>query len=426
MIVIALLFAVLLVTGVPIAMVLGLTGFVHISLFNPGALDIMPQRMLSVINNFTLLAIPLFVLAGELMNSSGVTARLIDFARNFVGHLRGGLGYVNVMVGLFLGAILGSATAEAAIRGSTIAPEMEKKDGYERETAAAITATSSSLGPIFPPSIVFILYAVLANVSIGAMFLAGIFPALLITAVHFIYIYYYARKKGLGKLPLPKFRDFLISFVRALPALLVPVVILGGIFSGYFTATESGAIACLLALIIGIASRNLRLADVPGILIRSGITTAAICIIVATSNILGWSLAFEQVPQKATELFTAISENPLVILLLINLLLLVIGMFLDITAGMLIMVPVLVPVVTALGVDPIHFGLIVSLNLVIGLCTPPVGTVLFITSGIVKVPLHSLVRACIPLIMWMLVVLMIVTYVPEVSLYLPKAFGLIK
>ena len=420
-----LLFIVLLFVGVPVALVLGFTGFAHILFTNPDTLAIIPQRMISVVNNFTLLAIPFFVLAGELMNSAGITAKLVSLSRNIIGHLRGGLGYVNIMVGLFLGAILGSAAAEAAIRGSTIAPEMEKEDGYEREVAGAITATSSSLGPIFPPSIVFVLYAVLANVSIGAMFLAGIIPALLIALVHMIFIYFYARRKGLRKLPLPSFKKFLVSFLQAVPALLVPVIILGGIFSGFFTATESGAIACLLALIIGLVTKNIKLSNLPTIFLKAGISTAAISFIVATSNILGWSLAFEQIPQKASELFLAISENPYIVLLLINALLLVVGMFLDITAAMLIMVPVLVPVILTLGIDPVHFGIIISLNLVIGLCTPPVGTVLFITANVVKVSLQRLIVASIPLIGWLLIVLLFVTYIPSNSLFLPKLFGMI-
>lgn len=418
-----LLFIVLMIVGVPVAFVLGVTGFIYILNNNSDVLLVVPQRMLSVINSFSLLAIPLFVLAGELMNASGITAKLIGFARNFIGHLRGGVGYVNIIVGLFLGAILGSATAEAAIRGSTITPEMEK-DGYDRDVAAAITATSSTLGPIFPPSIVFILYAVLANVSIGAMFLAGIMPALLIALVHMIFIYFYARKKGLKKHPLPSFKSFSISFLQVIPALLVPVVILGGIFSGKFTATESGAVACLVALIIGLFSKNIQLSDLPKILLRSAVATAAISIVVATSNILGWALAYEQIPQKAAAAFLAISENPIIVLLLINLLLLIVGMFLDITAAMLIMVPVLVPVVTSLGVDPIHFGLVISLNLVIGLCTPPVGTVLFVTSNISKVPLQRLITASVPLLGLLIFVLLIVTYIPEVTLFLPKIFGL--
>ena len=233
------LFIGLLAVGLPIAFVLGITGFVHILTVNPDVLSIIPQRMLSVINNFTLLAIPFFILAGELMNSSGVTARLINFSRNIIGHMRGGLGYVTVLVSLFLGAILGSAAAEAAICSTTLVPEMEK-DGYKREAAAAITASCSTLGPIFPPSISFIIYAVLANVSIGAMFIAGILPALIIAFTHMVYIYFFARKHNMKKNPLTTFKQFFKSFIDAAPALLVPVIILGGIFSGKFTATHGG------------------------------------------------------------------------------------------------------------------------------------------------------------------------------------------
>lgn len=418
-----LLFIGLLAAGIPIALVLGITGFVHILTVNPDVLSIMPQRMLSVINNFTLLAIPFFVLAGELMNSSGITAKLVNFSRNIIGHMRGALGYVTVLVSLFLGAILGSAAAEAAICSSTLVPQMEK-DGYKREAAAAITASCSTLGPIFPPSISFIIYAVLANVSIGAMFIAGIIPALVIAFAHMVYIYFYARKRQLNKHPLPSFKQFLKSFLDAAPALLVPVIILGGIFSGFFTATQSGAIACLVAIIIGFLSKNIKLSDLPKILFKASITTASISIIVATSNILGWSLASEQVPQQATSVFLAISDNPLIILLLVNILLLLVGMFLDITAALLILTPVLIPVITTLGIDPIHFGVLVCFNLTIGLCTPPVGTVLFITSNITKVSLHRLVAAMLPLFAVLIIALLIITFIPQVCLTLPKLFGM--
>ncbi|WP_240689012.1 TRAP transporter large permease [Ammoniphilus sp. YIM 78166] len=421
-------FIILLALGAPIAFVIGITGFIHLlSTGDFHLLQTMTQRMFSNVDSFTLLAIPFFILAGELMNSSGITTKLIDFSRSLIGYVRGGIGYVNVFVGVFLGAIVGSANAEAAIRGSMMVPEMEK-DGYDRRFAAALTATSSIIGPVHPPSLIFIIYGVAASTSIGALFLAGIIPALLIAVAHIVVVFLYARKKGavLKKHPFPTLKEFMVSFYQAIPALLIPFIILGGIYSGMFTPTESGAIACFVALFIGLfVYRTLKLSDLPRILSHTGIITASITFIIATSNILGWSLTIEQMPQKIAEAILSISNNPTVVLLLINILLLIVGMFMDITAAILILVPVLLPVVTTLGVDPVHFGLIITINLALGLITPPVGVVLFITSNVTKVPLQPLVRACLPFFICIIVTLLIVTYVPEISLYLPRVAGLL-
>ncbi|USG64690.1 TRAP transporter large permease [Brevibacillus ruminantium] len=421
-------FVVLLGLGAPIAFVIGITGFLH--LLSTGEFHLLPamtQRMYSNVDSFTLLAIPFFILAGELMNASGITTKLIGFSRSLIGYVRGGIGYVNVVVALFLGAIVGSANAEAAIRGSMMVPEMEK-DGYDRDFSSALTATSSIIGPIHPPSLIFIIYGVAASTSIGALFLAGIIPAFLIAVAHMVVVYFYVRKKGvaLKKHPFPTFKEFWLSFYQAIPALLIPLIILGGIYSGIFTPTESGAIACFVALIVGLfVYRTLKLSHLPKILLHTGIITASITFIIATSNILGWSLAIEQLPQKIASVMLAISDSPIVILLLINVLLLIVGMFLDITAALLILVPVLLPVVTSIGVDPVHFGLIISINLALGLVTPPVGVVLFVTSNVTKVPLQRLVKACVPFFISILVTLLVVTYVPELSLFLPKMAGLI-
>lgn len=421
-------FVVLLVLGAPIAFVIGITGFLH--LLGTGEFHLLPamtQRMYSNVDSFTLLAIPFFILAGELMNTSGITTKLIGFSRCLIGYVRGGIGYVNVVVAVFLGAIVGSVNAEAAIRGSMMVPEMEK-DGYDRDFSSALTATSSIIGPIHPPSLIFIIYGVAASTSIGALFLAGIIPALLIAIAHMVVVYFYVRKKGavLKKHPFPTLKEFGRSFYEAIPALLIPLIILGGIYSGLFTPTESGAIACFVALIVGFfVYRTLTIADLPKILLQTGLITASITFIIATSNILGWSLAIEQLPQKIAQVMLAISDSPIVILLLINVLLLIVGMFLDITAALLILVPVLLPVVTSIGVDPVHFGLIISINLALGLVTPPVGVVLFVTSNVTKVPLQPLVKACIPFFISILVTLLVVTYVPELSLFLPRMAGLI-
>lgn len=425
MIIVAIAFLLLLIFGVPIAFVIGITAIVHLlTVPDSNILEITTQRLFSGINNFSLLAIPFFVLAGELMNASGITAKLLAFSRNLVGHLKGGLGYVNVLIGLFLGAILGSANAEAAIRSSTVVPEMEK-DGFSRKFASALTATSSVIGPIHPPSIVFIIYAVVASSSVGALFLAGIIPAFLIAFAHMVVIYFYARKKNLDTRPFPSFKKLGKSFLESVPALLIPVVILGGIYSGIFTATESGAIACLVAIIVGMFYyKSLKLSHFPKIFFNAGLITSSVMIIIATANILGWSLTIEQLPQKMAEALLTISDNPYVILLIINIILLIVGMFMEVTAALLILVPIFLPVATAIGIDPIHFGVVICLNLCIGFVTPPVGVVLYVTSNITKVGVPAIVRSSLPFLAALIVVLMIVTFIPAISTWLPGLAGL--
>ncbi|MCM3766306.1 TRAP transporter large permease [Neobacillus niacini] len=421
---ILILFVVLLFSGIPIAFVIGITAFLHLlSIDGTTLIGVTSQRMLSSVNNFTLLAIPFFVLAGELMNAGGITARLLDLSRNLVGHLRGGLAYVNVLIGLFLGAIVGSANAEAAIRSSTIVPEMEK-DGFDRKFAAALTTTSSVLGPIHPPSMTFIIYGVVASTSIGALFMAGILPAFFIAAIHFIIVYFYARKRNFKVRKFPPVKQIFLSFLRALPALSIPIVILGGIYSGAFTPTEAGAVACFVAILVGMFYyKTLKLSDFPKIFLRTGLITSTVTFIIATANILGWSLALEQIPQQMANYLLTLSDNPYIILFIINILLLIIGMFMEVTAALLILVPVFLPVILALGIDPVHFGVIICLNLTIGLVTPPVGVVLYIVSNMTKVKLGELVKASFPLLIGLIVALFIISYMPGISLWIPHMLG---
>lgn len=375
--------------------------------------------MIAAANNFSLMAIPLFVLAGELMNSGGITVRLTNFARSLIAHMRGGLAYVNILVSMFLSAIIGSANAVAAIQSSSMVPEM-RKDGYDNEYSSAITAASSIMGPIIPPSMVFILYGVTAGTSIGALFLAGIVPGILLGVAYFILAYFYAKKKNFPTKEKAGVTAVVNTFIKSSPALFIPLVIIGGIISGFFTATEAGAIGCLLAFIIGkFVYRDLKLSSIPNILLTTGVITASIMIIVATANVFGWLLAMEQIPQAIVQGLLSISETPWVILLLINLILLIVGMFLEPLAAIIILVPVLLPVIEQVGIDPVHFGLVVSLNLVIGLMTPPVGIALFVVAGITKVSITKLSRAIVPFVIAAVVVLFVVTYIPDLVTFLP-------
>lgn len=424
--IIAIVFVLLLVIGMPIAFTLGATGVVHAFIMGETSLfTMLPQRMFAATNSTSLMAIPLFILAGELMGFGGITEKLADMARKFVGHIKGGLAYVIVIVGAFLGALLGSANASAALLGRVLKPEMDK-DGYDEVYSTCLCAATSILGPIIPPSMTFIIYGVTAQVSIGDMFFAGIVPGILIAIAFCVGIYYDSKHRYGESWPVNArvlWKGRIISIAKAIPALLIPFLILGGILGGITTATESAAVASFAAFIVGaFVYKQLKMKDVPVIFERTAVTSAAIMIIVALANILGWTMALDQIPQMIADGLLAITNNPYLLLLLINIFLIFVGMVMETFAAIIILVPVLLPVVTTLGIDPLHFGMIMCVNLTIGLLTPPVGVALFTSSSITKVPLNRLVG---PIWRWVgiaLVVLMLITYIPSLVTWLPYTF----
>ncbi|HHV79545.1 MAG TPA: TRAP transporter large permease [Firmicutes bacterium] len=417
-------FVFLLIIGTPIAFMLGSVGYLHLlAMGNPAFFDIVTQRMFSGVNQFSLMAIPFFILAGELMNKGGVTAQLIDFSRECVGYLRGGLAYVAVVVAMFLAAILGSANAVAAILGSVLAPEMVK-DGFDDDFTSALIAASSIIGPIIPPSVVFILYGVLSGTSVSALFLAGYVPGILLGIGYMVVSYIQAKKRNY-----PRYKErfepikLLKSFVRAVPALIVPVIIIGGILSGAFTPTESGAIAVVVAAVSGLfIYRKLRPRDIPGILLNTGMITAGIMLIIAMGNIFGWTLAMDKAPQKFADAVLRFTNNPNVVMLLIIVLMLFVGTVMEAFASMIVFTPVLAPLAAQVGIDPVHFGLVFSVLSCIALITPPVGMCLFVTSGITNVPLSKMNKAILPFVCVSIIALLIMAYVPSVVLFLPRTF----
>ena len=413
-------FAILLLLGVPIAYVLGMTTVIYIfATDNLGLVLTVPQRLFSGMENYGLLAIPLFMLAGELMNSGGITKRLVDVAKKFIGHYRGGLAYVNVIANTMLAAIIGSATAQIAMMSRTMVPEMEKA-GYSKPFSTATTAAAGLLGPIIPPSMMFILYGVGSGVSIGDMFMAGVIPGLLLSLSFIIIIAFIGMKAQWPVQEKASVKDMMTSLGKVLPALSVPVIIIAGILTGVFTATESAAIACVVAIIVGaFVYRELTLSSIPNVLSQTAITTAVITILIAMANIFGWMLSFEQVPQQIAAWMVSLSDSPVVFLLLVNIFLLLVGMFMDGIAALIILIPIFMPLLPTYGVDPIHFGIIICINLTIGILTPPVGSGLFIASSITKVSIGDLVKSLWPFLIVALLVLLLLTYVPALSLWLP-------
>ncbi|EKN67812.1 TRAP transporter large permease [Schinkia azotoformans] len=413
-------FIILLLLQVPISFVLGITTILYIIVSdNMGLLATAPQRLYSSLENYGLLAIPLFMLAGELMNSGGITSRLISFSKTLVGHFRGGLAYVNVISNMLLASIIGSATAQIAMMSRIMVPSMEK-EGYSREFSASTTAAAGLLGPIIPPSMLFIIYGVSSGASIGTMFLAGIMPGIILGLSFIVLIALTGMKQKWATHERASFLEIFNSFVKVIPALLVPGVIIIGILSGVFTPTESAAIACIIALIVGFFFyRELKIKDLPTIMINTAMTTATITLLIAMANLFGWMLSFEKIPQAIANWMVSLSENPLVFLLIVNLFLLLVGMFMDGIAALIILVPIFAPLLINYGIDPIHFGVIICINLTIGLLTPPVGAGLYIASSLADVKLETLTRAIWPFLVASFAALLIITYWPSMVMWIP-------
>ena len=420
-------FVILLGIGVPIAWSIGISSMLTMLVSIPAipSFTTIAQRMATGLDSFSLLAIPFFILAGQMMNRGGIARRLIDFAKTLVGSLPGGLAHVNIMAAMLFGAISGSAVAAASAIGSFMGHRMEK-EGYSKEFAAAVNIASSTTGLVIPPSNILIVYSLASGgVSIAALFLAGYLPGLLTGLFLMLVAAFWARKKGIPVGKRSSLRELGTTFVSALPSLLLVIVVIGGIVAGIFTATEASAVAVLYCLILTFVYKEVGFSDLGPIFLNSVQTTAIVMLLIGTSMSMSWIMAYENIPQNITQLLLSLSDSKVVILLIINLILLFVGIFMDMTPAVLIFTPIFLPVVTELGMDPTHFGIIMVLNLCIGVCTPPVGSVLFVGVGVAGTTIQKVIRPLMPLFIAMLIALLIVTYVPGLSLWLPKLFGLL-
>ena len=419
-------FVCLLAIGTPVAWSIAISSLLTMLVSIPAmpAFTTVSQRMATGLDSFALLAIPFFILSGELMNKGGIAHRLIAFAKTLVGSLPGGLALINVIAAMLMGAIAGSAMASASAMGSILGPEMEK-EGYSKEFGAAVNITSATTGLIIPPSNVLIVYSLASGgASIAALFLAGYIPGIMTGLFLMIVAAFWAKKKKYKVGKRCSIKEVTKTFIDALPSLFMLVVVIGGIVTGIFTATEASAIAVLYSLILGFIYKEIKLPKLPQILLDSSATTAIVMLLIGSSMCMSWALSYENIPQDISTGLLSLSDNKIVILLIINLLLLFVGIFMDMTPAVLIFTPIFLPVVTKLGLDPVHFGIIMVLNLCIGLCTPPVGSVLFVGVGVAKTTIEKVFKPLLPLFIAMIVALFLVTYIPQLSLWLPSLFDL--
>ena len=426
-VVLLLVFAVLLAAGVPIAFTLGLAAFAALAVsLDPGsASTVLAQRLATGLDSFALLAIPFFILSGNLMNRGGIAARLVDLAKVIVGRLPGGLAYVNVLANMLFGAVSGSAAASAAANGGFMAPLM-KREGYDRDFGAAVNISSAVTGLLIPPSNVMVVYSLASGgVSIAALFVAGYVPGILLGLVLMVVGGMIAQRRGYPVGERIGAAQAWRILRAALPCLALVFVVMGGIILGWFTPTEASAVAVLYTFILAVlVYREVKWRDLPRLVTDSAATTAVVLLLIGASMGLSWVMSSANLPQAVTSLLLGLTEDKLMLLLLINLLLLFVGTFMDMTPAVLIFTPILLPVVQKFGMDPIHFGLMMIFNLCIGLCTPPVGSVLFVGCSVARTTLRNVLRPLLPFFAAMVIVLLLVTYVPALSLWLPSVLGL--
>jgi len=417
--------AILLALGMPVAFAVGLSAVAG-ALWIDLPLEALMIQITSGVNKFTLLAIPFFILAGAIMAEGGIARRLVNFAYIFVGFIRGGLSLVNIVASTFFGAISGSSVADTASIGTVMIPEMEKK-GYPREYAAAVTASGSVQAILIPPSHNSVIYSLAAGgtVSIATLFIAGVLPGLILGLSLMVLCLGFARKRGYPKGERVPFKQALKIFFDALWGLMTVVIILGGILSGIFTATESAAVACLWAFFVTMfIYRDYKWNELPKLMCRTVKTVTIVMILIGFAAAFGAVMTYMQLPMRITEFFTSLSDNKYVILMYLNIMLLLIGTLMDMAPIILILTPVLLPVTNSLGIDPVHFGMIMMVNLGMGLITPPVGSVLFVASAVSKQKIEAVVREMLPFYGMLLVVLGLVTYIPAISLWLPRMLGM--
>lgn len=410
--------------GLPLFIALLVTAVVGFMFIDPAMIGRMvPQQFFGGINVFSLMAIPLFILAGNLMNSAGLTQQLMTLARVLVGHLRGGLGYVNVVSSVFFAGVNGSAVADTSALGSLLVPAM-KKEGYSTAYAAGLTAGSSLIGPIIPPSIFMILYASLTNTSVGDLFLAGVIPGLLLGLAFMIMNWFYARK---AQLPVsgqrPSAALFLQALLGALPALLAPFIIVGGIVFGVVTPTESGALTVAYVALVGLLGRQLSWSRFWSALVETARLTSAIFLIMAASAVISWLLSYAQVPKAFVVLFDPILEHPVLVLLLLSLITFVTGMFMEEVSALMLLTPIFMPVAMAAGVDPVHLGIVITLNITIALITPPMGACVFVAAAVSKLEITEMFKSIWPFVAVALLVLLILVLFPSLVLWLPTLLG---
>ncbi|MBP1935005.1 TRAP transporter large permease [Ammoniphilus resinae] len=407
--------------GVPIFLCLGVGALILVWLATGQIpFEIIGQKMLIGVDSFPLMAIPFFILAGELMNTNSISGKLIEFVKAIIGRVRGGLAMVGVGTSIFFSGISGSASADTAAVGSALIPAM-KKDGYPTAFSAGMIAAAGSIGPIIPPSIPLIIYGVIAEVSIEKLFVGGYVPGVMMGIFFFLYIYYVAKKNNFPVGAKISIQQFFRIVGQALPTLLLPVIIMGGIVTGVFTATEAAGVAAGYAFLLSVVIyREVRWKDVLPLFGRAALTSSVILVIISASSLLSWIMTREQIPQTISNYILSLSTNPVIVLVLINIVLLVAGMFLDAVSVLMILTPIFLPAILALGIDPVLFGVMIAVNLSIGVLTPPVGLNLFVASSIANIDVLSVSKATIPFILCIIAVLVIMICFPISITYLPS------